>query len=190
MGFRPLYRKAAEAIYLAIDRRHIYASITLLSVFLMPVVFMLQLVALALSFNIPMPYGLGGLLLVAAVIEEVAKSAGIAVLLEKRPFDGAQDKLIGSARDVLVLSFLSAAGFLIAEKALLLVSLGTVSQSLLSAALFSAGMFLIPLTAHFVFTALVCLLTSRFGARYYPFAILVGSIIHTLYNLSVLGVIP
>jgi ABC-type Na+ efflux pump permease subunit len=182
MGFRPLYRKAAEAIYLAIVRNHIYASITLLSLFLIPVVFMTQLVALALSFNIPMPYGLGGLLLAAAVIEEVAKSAGIAVLLERR--------IIGSVRDVLVLSFLSAAGFLVAEKALLLVSLSAVSQSVLSAALFSAGMFLIPLTAHFVFTALVCLLTSRFGARYYPFAILVGSIIHTLYNLSVLGVIP
>jgi hypothetical protein len=118
----------------------------------------------------------------AAVIEEVAKSAGIAVLLEKR--------IIGSARDVLVLSFLSAAGFLIAEKGLLLVSLGTVSQSVLSAALFNSGMFLIPLTAHFVFTALVCLLVSRFGVRHYLFAILVGSIAHALYNLFVLGVIP
>jgi ABC-type Na+ efflux pump permease subunit len=182
MGFRPVCRKAAEAIYLAIDRRHVAASITLLSLLLIPVVFMIQLVALALSFNIPMPYGLGGLLLAAAVIEEVAKSAGIAVLLEKR--------IIGSVKDVLVLSFLSAVGFLIAEKALLLVSLSIVSQSVLSAALFSSGMFLIPLTAHFVFTALVCLLTRRFGARYYPLAILAGSIAHALYNLTVLGVIP
>ena len=182
MGFRPLHRKAADAIYLAINRSHINASITLLSLFLVPVVFMIQLVALALSLNLPMPYALGGLLLAAAVIEEVAKSAGIAVLLEK--------KIIGSARDVLVLSFLSAGGFLAAEKLLLYVSLGTVSQSALSAALFSSGMFLIPLTAHFVFTAIVCLSTSRFGARYYPFAVLAGAIVHTLYNLSVLGVIP
>lgn len=182
MGFRPLYRKAAEAIYLAIDHDHIYASVTLLSLFLIPVVFMVQLVALALSFNIPMPYGLGGLLLAAALVEEVAKSAGIAVLLEKR--------IIRSIRDVLVLSLLSAVGFLVAEKALLLVSLSAVSQSVLSAALFSSGMFLIPLIAHFVFTALVCLLTSRFGVRRYPFAILAGAIVHALYNLSVLGVIP
>jgi hypothetical protein len=183
MGFRPLYRKAAEAIYLAINRRHIYASITLLSLLLVPVVFMTQLVALALSFNIPMPYGLGGLLLAAAVIEEVAKSAGIATLLEKR--------IIGSARDVVVLSFLSAVGFLMAEKALLLISLSTVSQSALSAVLFSSGMlFLVPLAAHFVFTALVCLLTTRFGVRVYPLAILAGSIAHVLYNLAVLGVIP
>jgi hypothetical protein len=190
VGFRPLRRKAAEAIYLAIVRSHLYASITLLSLLLVPVVFMTQLVALALSLNIPMPYGLGGLLLAAAVIEEVAKSAGIATLLEKRPFDRAQGKPIGSAKDVLVLSFLSAVGFLIAEKALLLVSLSAVWQSVLSAALFSTGMFLIPLVAHFVFTALVCLLTSRFGVRVYPLAILAGSIVHTLYNLAVLGVIP
>ncbi len=182
MGFRPLYRKAADAIYLAINRSHVYASIALLSLFLVPVVFMIQLVALALSLNLPMPFAMGGLLLAAAVIEEVAKSAGIAVLLEK--------KLIRSARDVLVLSFLSAAGFLVAEKLLLYVSLSAVSQSALSAALFSSGTFLIPLTAHFVFTAIVCLSTSRFGARYYPFAVLAGAIVHALYNLSVLGVIP
>jgi len=182
MGFRPLYRKAAEAIYLAINRRHIYASITLLSLFLIPAVFMIQLVTLALSFNLPMPFALGGLLLAAAVIEEVAKSAGIAVLLEKR--------VIQSARDVLVLSFLSAVGFLVAEKALLFVSLSAVSQSALSAALFTSGMFLIPLTAHFVFTALVCLPIGRFGVRYYPFAVLAGAIVHGLYNLYVLGVIP
>jgi len=183
VGFRPLYRKAAEAIYLVINRRHIYASITLLSLFLVPVVFMAQLVALALSFNIPMPYGLGGLLLAAAVIEEMAKSAGIATLLEKR--------VIRSGRDVVVLSFLSAVGFLMAEKALLLITLSAVSQSVLSATLFSSGMlFLIPLAAHFVFTALVCLLTARFGVRVYPLAILAGSMVHVLYNLAVLGVIP
>jgi RsiW-degrading membrane proteinase PrsW (M82 family) len=153
-----------------------------LSLFLVPVVFMIQLVALALSLNLPMPYALGGLMLAAAVIEEVAKSAGIAVLLEKR--------LVRSVKDVLALSFLSALGFLVAEKLLLYISLSTVSQSTLSVVLFSSGMFLIPLTAHFIFTAIVCLSTSRLGVRYYPFAILAGAIVHALYNLSVLGVIP
>ena len=182
MGFRPLHRKAAEAIYLAINRNHIHASIILLSLLLVPVVFMIQLVALAMSLNLPMPFAMGGLLLAAAVIEEVAKSAGIAALLEK--------KIVRSARDVLVLSFLSAVGFLAAEKLLLYISLGTVSQSTLSVVLFSSGMFLIPLIAHFVFTAIVCLPTSRLGVRYYPFAVIAGAIVHALYNLSVLGVIP
>ena len=189
MGFRPLYRKVAEAIYLAIDvgrrspdRAHMYLSVTLLCLFLIPIVYMMQLVTLALSFNVPVRYALGGLLLAAAVVEEVAKSAGVAVLLENR--------VIRSARDILVLSFLSAAGFLIGEKLLLYVSLSVVSESVLSAALFSSGMLLIPLVAHFVSTALVCLLTRRFGVRYYPFAVLAGSVVHGLYNLYVLGVIP
>ena len=181
MGFRPLYRKIAEAIYFAIDHGHLSLSVTLLSLFLIPIVYMIQLVTLALSFNIPMPYGLGGLLLVAAIVEEVAKSAGIAVLVE--------NKLLRSAKKVIALSFLSAVGFLIGEKLLLYVALGVVSESVLSAALFSSGSLLIPLLAHFCFTAIVCLLTSRLGVRY-PFAVLAGSIVHTLYNLYVLGVIP
>ncbi len=182
MGIGPLYRKAAEAIYLIINRRHIYASIMLLSLFLVPVVFMAQLVILALSLNIPLPYGLGALLLAAAVVEEAAKSAGIATLLEKR--------LVRSARDVVVLSFLSAVGFLLAEKGLLLISLSAVSEATLAAALFSSGMlFLIPLLAHFGFTALVCLLTNRFGVRYYPLALVAGSLVHLSYNLAVLGMI-
>jgi hypothetical protein len=182
MGFRPLHRKAAEAIYLAINRSHIHASITLLSLLLIPVAFMVQLVALALSLNLPMPYALGGLLLTAAVIEEVTKSAGIAVLLEKR--------VVKSVQNVLVLSLLSALGFLVAEKLLLYISLGTVSRSTLSVVLFSSGTFLIPLTAHFVFTAIVGLLTSRFSTRYYSLAVLAGAIVHALYNSVVLGVIP
>jgi hypothetical protein len=182
MGFRPLYRKVADALYFTIDRRHLSLSIALLSLFLIPIVYMTQLVTLAMSFNLPMLYAAGGLLVTAAVIEEVAKSAGIVVLLENR--------FIRSTKDVLVLSFLSALGFLIGEKLLLYVSLSVVLESVLSAALFSSGFLLIPLMAHFCSTAIVCLLASRFGARFYPFAVLAGSTVHSLYNLYVLGVIP
>ncbi len=182
MGFRPLYRKVAEAIYLAIVRSHLHVSITLLSLFLIPIVYMIQLVTLAISLNLPIRYAVGGLLVAAVVVEEVAKSAGIAVLLENR--------VIRATKDVVVLSFLSAVGFLVGEKLLLYVSLSAVSESMLSPALFSSGMLLIPLVAHSVFTSVVCLLTKRFGVRYYPYAVLAGSIVHTLYNLYVLGVIP
>ncbi|MDY6874709.1 MAG: ABC transporter permease [Chloroflexota bacterium] len=181
MGFRPLYRKVADAIYLSIVRSHIYVSIALLSLFFIPIVYMIQLVTLALSLNLPLSYAVGGLLMVAVVIEEVAKSAGIAVLLE--------NGVISTTKDILVLSFLSAVGFLIGEKLLLYVSLSVVSESMLSPALFSSGLLLIPLAVHSVSTAIVCLLTGRFGVRY-PFAVLAGSIAHTLYNLYVLGVIP
>lgn len=137
---------------------------------------------LAVSFNMPMTYTVGALLLATAMIEEIAKSAAIAVLLENR--------VIRRTRDLLALSFLSAAGFLIGEKLLLYVSLRVVSESALAVALFSYGMLLIPLIAHFVFTAMVCLIIRRFGVRHYPFAVFAGSIAHALYNLCVLGVIP
>ena len=181
--FQPLHRKAAEAIYLAIVRSHLYVSIALLSLFLIPVVYMIQLATLAISLNLPIRYAMGGLLVVATVIEEVAKSAGIAVLLEKK------DRGVRTAKGVVRLSFLSAVGFLVGEKLLLLVSLSAVSESALSGALFSSGMLWIPLVAQFGFTSVVCLLTRRFGIRYYPYAVLAGTIVHTLYNLYVLGVV-
>ena len=95
-----------------------------------------------------------------------------------------------TTKEIVVLSFLSAVGFLAGEKLLLAVSLSTVSESMLSAALFSSGLLLIPLIAHSIFTSVVCLLTNRLGVRHYPLAVLAGSIVHTLYNLYVLGVIP
>lgn len=184
MGFRPLHRKAAEAIYLAMNRGRVAVSITMLSLFFIPIIYMIQLVTLAISLNLPMRYAVGVLLIMAVVVEEVAKSAGIVVLLDH------EDRIIKTTRDILVLSFLSAVGFLVGEKVLLLVSLSTVSESALSAALFSSGFLLIPLIAHFAFTATVCLLTRRLGVRRYPLALLAGSIMHVVYNLYVLGVIP
>ncbi len=182
MGFRSLYRKIVEAIYLALDRNHPYLSITLLSVCSIPVVYMIQLVILALSANIPFTFALGGLLLAGAVVEEVAKSVGIAMLIENR--------IVGSTGQIVALSFLSSLGFLIAEKGLLLLSLSVVWESALSEALLSSGTLLVTLAAHFVFTSVVCLLTRRIGVRYYPLAVLAGSIVHGVYNLSVLGVLP
>jgi ABC-type Na+ efflux pump permease subunit len=182
MGFRPLHRKVAEAIYLAIDRDHICLSVVLLSLFLIPLVYMVQLVMLVLQFNLPLRYTLGALLIAAVVIEEVAKSAGIVVLLKNR--------VIGTGREVLLLSFLSALGFLIGEKLLVYVSLSVVSESVLFASLFGSGMLLVPLAAHFSFTALVCLLTRKLGTSRYALAVITGSAVHALYNLSVMGVIP
>ena len=181
MKFRPLYRKAADAIYLAINRKHIHVSVTLLSLFLIPIVYMVQLVTLAVALNLPIRYAIGVLLIMSVVIEEVAKSAGIAVLIE--------NKDVRTAKGVAALSFLSALGFLVGEKLLLYVSVGIISDSMLSAAVFSAGKLWIPLVAHFTFTAIVCLLTRRFGVKRYPYAVLAASIVHVIYNLYVIGLI-
>jgi ABC-type Na+ efflux pump permease subunit len=180
MRFRPMYRKAAEALYLALNRDHPYVSIMLLSLFLIPIVYMIQLVILAMSLNLPIRLAIGALLVMSVIIEEVAKSAAIAVLIENRD--------IKTTKAVVALSFLSAFGFLLGEKLLLYVSVGIVSESRLSAAILSTGKLWIPFAAHFSFTTIVCLLTNRLGVKRYPFALLAGSIVHVMYNLAVLGV--
>ena len=53
MGFRPLHTKMAQALYLIIDRNHLNISVFLLSLFLVPAVFMVQLAAIALISNLP-----------------------------------------------------------------------------------------------------------------------------------------
>lgn len=177
MGFRPLYRKAADAVYLSMWHQHPYLSVALLSASLVPIVYALELVMLAVSLNLPLRHALVALLAGAVVVEEVAKSFGIVVLLER----GRMQRWT----QILGLSFLSATGFLVAEKLLLLLSLSIVTQSPLSGILFSSGMLVIPLLAHFAFTALVCTLRGRLGVRYI-WALAAGSVAHALYNLVVL----
>jgi ABC-type Na+ efflux pump permease subunit len=178
MGFRPLFRKIADAIYLILNRQHPNLSVAALSLLLVPIVYMLQLVILVLSLNLPLSYAIGSTLVVAVVIEEISKSVGIVVLMEHG---------IGrSVRQVLVLAFLSALGFLIGEKALLFISLSVVSQSALSSVLFSSGLLIVPLAAHWLFTTLACLLV-RSGKVRYPYAILAATIVHSAYNFFLAG---
>lgn len=183
MGFGPLYRKAADAIYLAIDKNHLYVSIALLSALLIPAVFMVQMVIAILSLMVPVSLPpmvfLSGLLVLCVVVEEVAKSVGIATLLE--------NKRIASARTLLALAAASALGFFIGEKLLLYLSLSIVSNIMLIEALGSADLLVIPLIAHFIFTSLVCLLTQKLGVKYYPLAIMMGSFVHFLYNFVILA---
>jgi hypothetical protein len=178
MGFRPLTRKIADAIYLLIEHRPPVLSIPVLSLSLIPVVYMLQLVILVISLNLPLPVAIGTTLVVAVVVEEICKSLGIVVLLEQRE--------VRSVRQVLLLAFLSALGFLIGEKALVYLSLSVVSQSALSTVLFGSGLLIVPLIAHFGFTALVTLLV-RSGRVHYRYALLAATVLHSLYNLILTG---
>jgi ABC-type Na+ efflux pump permease subunit len=181
MGFRPLHTKIADAISLAINRDHLNISIFLLALCVIPVVFMVQLASIVMASNLPMPFALWALFALSIIVEEIAKSTGILVLL--------RSKLVRSRKSIVTLSFLSALGFLIGEKLLLYLALSVVSESLFTDAVFSAGLLVAPLFMHFVATAVVCLLTHRLGTKFYPLAIVAGSVLHTVYNLSVIGVI-
>ena len=180
-GFKPLYAKFGEAIYLAINRNHLHLSVFLLSLFLIPPVFMLQLSSIVVASNLPMPFALAAVLVMSVITEEIAKSSGIATLL--------QNRVVKSLKQILTLSFMSALGFLIGEKLLLYLALFVISESVFTTAIFSTGLLVMPLMMHFITTSMVCLMTARFGIKYYPAALIAGSVIHGLYNLYVIGAI-
>ncbi len=183
MGYGPLYRKIGDAFYLAIDKGHPYLSILLLSLFLIPAVFMIELIIVVLSTMIPVSLPtmmlLSILLVFCVIVEELAKSSGIIMLIEH--------KIAGSTKQILVLSFLSAFGFFIGEKVLMYLSLSIISNNVLMEALGGANLLVIPLIAHFVFTALICLGTKKFGVKYYPYALIAGAFLHFIYDFYILS---
>ncbi|MFA4837510.1 MAG: PrsW family glutamic-type intramembrane protease, partial [Dehalococcoidia bacterium] len=152
--------------------------IFLLSFFLIPLVFMAQFASIIIASNLSMPLSFGVIFALAVVIEEIAKSTGILVLL--------QNKVISSARSVIVLSFISALSFLIGEKLLLVLALSVMSQSQYIDAIFGSGMLVVPLFLHFATTSIVCLITARLGTKYYALGIFAGAVIHGMYNLFVI----
>jgi len=180
-NFKPLHQKVSDAIYLALNKRHIYTSIFVLTLLLIPAVVMFQLSAIIFVFNLPMPFALWTLLVVAVIVEELAKSAGVAVLIRNRYFK--------SWKSVLALAVISAVAFFLGEKLLLYLSLSIVSPSVFTAALYNADMLWLPLAVHVIATVAVCLITYRLGVKYYLFAILMGSALHLIYNISVIGVL-
>jgi ABC-type Na+ efflux pump permease subunit len=178
LGYKPLYRKLADAIFLSLNRRHPFMSIFVLSLLLIPLVYMIQLALLAMSTNLPLPLAIGLMVIAAALVEELAKSIGIFTLIDHG--------LVRSARDIVGLAGLSALGFLIGEKLLLFISLSVVSGSFLSSALFDTGALALPLMAHCIFTSIVCLLRGKTRVRYL-FAVVAGALAHAIYNWLVLG---
>ena len=178
LGFRPITHKLAQAVFLALNRKRPLLSIFFLALCFVPIVYLIQLVLLAVSLNLPLQVALVAVLLVSILVEEIAKSVGIVVLYRRqseRPY-----------RRIFTLAFVSAVGFLLAEKLLLYLSLSVVSEAALSSAIFSGGLLLVPLLAHFTFTSLVCLLNARWHVRY-PIAILAAGVLHATYNFLVLG---
>ncbi|MDY6911678.1 MAG: ABC transporter permease [Chloroflexota bacterium] len=179
MGFRPLYKKLGEAVYLAIDRSHLNVSVFALSSLLVPVVFMVQFASIVIASNLSTMAALTVIFVLSIIAEEIAKSIGIVVLL--------QNKAINSVRGVIKFSFISALGFLIAEKLLLFLALSVMSESMFIDAVFSSGLLLLPLALHFVTTSVVCFLTARLGIKYFPLGLVAGSVVHGIYNLCIIG---
>ena len=178
IGYKPITRKITDAIYLMMAHIPPGLSVPLWSLLTIPGVYMAQVVFLALATNLPLRAMLGATLVASALVEEVVKSIGIVVLAEHGK--------VRSLRHLFGLAFLSALGFLVGEKLLLLVSLNVVSAAPVAGALFGAGVFLlIPLAAHFAFTSTVTFLRTRVKLPY-VLALAVGTLAHSVYNWVVM----
>jgi hypothetical protein len=187
MGYGRLHQKTGDAIYLSLSKQHPFLSIGLLSLLLIPVVFIVELVILALVMNIGVVFlMIVVLLFFCAMVEEIAKSAGIAALIEYGETT--------TVKRVLGLSLVSALAFWAGEKLLLVLSLGFMPASGVldalngstagaTSPLLIVALLLLPLAAHFVFTAIVSVGTLKLGTKYYLPALLCGTLVHLIYNL-------
>ena len=179
MGYKPITRKISDAIYLLMARAKPYLSVPLWSLLVIPIVYMAQIIVLAFASNLPFGLILTVTLMASALMEETAKSVGIVVLVDHG--------VVKSYRDIVLLSFLSAFGFFLGEKLLVLLSINMVSQASISSVLFGQGLsLLVPLIAHFIFTTSVTLLKTKVNLLYLA-ALMVGTLVHFLYNWYLLG---
>jgi len=170
-----------EFISAGISRVHPHASLFLLTAFSVPFVFMAQMMALVLFFNLPMPLSLVLLIIAAAFIEEFAKSIGVYAIFRHRPeFLSAKNILFGSA--------VIGLGFLIGEKVLLFATLTQITESVFGSVLFlSLQVLWMPFLLHVAGVLIVTTVLKVGGKRMYGLGLLIAAGVHCLYNFSVLG---
>lgn len=165
----------------AMARGHPIASLVALNVCIIPLVFMVQLMYLVFLFNIPMPFSLILLILLAAATEEVAKSIGIIAVLRGTPGTFTWKNLVLAAAA-------TGAGFLIGEKLLLFVMVAQVTGSVFGTVLFlGVGLLWIPFLLHAGGAFIVGAAVKIGGRRMYLPGLVIAGGVHALYNLILIG---
>lgn len=174
---KKLLPRLREFLSEILSRKYANLSLFLLAGAAIPFVFMVQLMSLVLFFNLPMPYSLVLLLVIAAFIEELAKSAGIYTFFAGDPgFLTWKNLIAGCAA--------TAIGFLVGEKLLLLVTLAQITESVFGSILFlSLGVLWMPFLLHFAGIAIVACALKFWGRKGLVPGLLLATIVHCLYNL-------
>ena len=172
-----LFAKTSDFIASTLSLRRPYISLFLFNAFLIPFVFMVQLMLLVLFFNLPMPLSLILLLIGAAFIEEIAKSLGIYSLIRKAPQFFTWPVIVGA-------SIATALGFLFGEKLLLFVTLSQITESVFGSVLFtSIGVLWMPFLLHFFCVLIVAASIKKGGEIGYGLGLVAAVAIHCLYNM-------
>ncbi|QLG62268.1 ABC transporter permease [Halorarum salinum] len=156
----------------------------------LPFVFVLELLAVAVLFVLPEGLAIVALLLVVAVIEEVAKSVAIYAGFHRSRYPATR-------RTALKLGALAGVGFFLAEKATAVVQLVGLDAVPVGEAAFTpggvgvvgtAGLLAAPLALHVV-TAAVAALGAARGRRGYGAGLAVAMAIHFAYDYAVVSVL-
>jgi RsiW-degrading membrane proteinase PrsW (M82 family) len=172
-----LVTRLREFLSEIISAKRPFVSLLLLTGFLIPFVFMIQLMSLVLFFNLPMPYSLVLLLLSAALIEEIAKGIGVYTIYSRDPG-------FFTWKNVFFACAATAIGFLVGEKLLLFVTLAQITESVFGSILFlSLGVLWMPLLLHFAGVLIVTSCLKVGGRRWFVPGLLLAMVVHCLYNL-------
>jgi len=172
----------ALALYLGalVSTRYWYLSLILISAMTIPFVFMAQMMYLVLFFNLPMPYSLILIMMLAALTEEIVKAAGFVALITHR-FPPLSWKVVVSA------SLLIGFGFLLGEKLLLFVTISQIADSIFGAALFlSLSLLWIPFLLHAGTVFCTGAIIKIWGIKALPFGVILATVVHSMYNLYLL----
>ncbi|WP_435332799.1 ABC transporter permease [Haloarchaeobius sp. TZWWS8] len=181
---RPVLRKGLDAIATRVRSKK---SVFLVTVALLPFVFVAELLAIALLFVVPQALSVPVLFGVIALIEETAKSIHVYAGFEYNRFER-------SPRTALALGVTSGVAFFLAEKLTLLVQLVQLQTLDLGARAYPeaaatdpvvvVGLLLLPLGLHTV-TASISALGAQHSRRAYGLAFALACIVHVVYNMGV-----
>ncbi|WP_440765361.1 PrsW family intramembrane metalloprotease [Natronorubrum sp. DTA7] len=168
-----------------------YRSVPILSMLFIPFVFTAQLLAVALLFAVPETIALPVIFVLAAAIEEFAKSIHVYAGFARSRFES-------SFRIAVLLGTLSGIGFFVGEKVThvaqfvglpeLTVGVAAFGPALSSDPLVLVAVFLAPLVLHVV-TAVISAFGASRGENAYAVAFVIATLVHAAYNLGVIALV-
>lgn len=174
---KPITQKLLDCVEIFMSKP--YGSVFLLSIIFIPFVYMAQLMLIVMLFNLPLPYSVIVMIVLAALIEELVKSIGIYTLFKRK-------MVVPTLKNAATLAILAGAGFFAGEKLLVIITLAPIATSVFGSVMTMGTLLLIPLMVHITGVMVVSLGMYAISPRWYLPFVLLASILHGLYNLFIL----
>ncbi|MCL7410293.1 MAG: ABC transporter [Methanosarcinaceae archaeon] len=174
---KPITQKLLDCVEIFLSNP--YGSVFLLSIIFIPFVYMAQLMLIVMLFNLPLPYSVIVMIVLAALIEELVKSIGIYTLFKRK-------MVVLTLKNAATLAILAGAGFFAGEKLLVIITLAPIATSVFGSVMTMGTLLLIPLMIHIIGVMVVSLGMYAINPRWYLPFVLFASVLHGLYNLFIL----